>query len=144
MATQAVFGVTPIAPNNAILVIAGAVDPKQVLAQVKSLFEKIPAKKLPERPSVKLKPIKPATLHQTTDLPYGMVTMTMRMPGFDSPDFAAVQVMDDVLNSQRADLYDLVVRGDALDVGFEQDILPKAGIGSATAVFPEPTIPTQT
>jgi zinc protease len=124
------------APNNAILIIAGAVDPQQVLAQVKSLFEKIPAKKLPERSPVKLKPVKPATLRQTTDLSYGMVTMTMRMPGFDSPDYAAAQVLEDVLNSQRADLYNLVVSGAALDVGFDQDTLPKAGIGSATAVFP--------
>jgi zinc protease len=125
------------APNNAILIVSGAVEPAQVLAQVKSLFGKIPAKKLPERPAIKLKPVKAAVLRQTTDLPYGMVTLTMRMPGFDSPDYAAVQVLDDVLNSQRADLYSLVVRGEALDVGFDQDTLPKAGVGSATAVFPE-------
>ncbi len=129
------------APNNAILVITGAVEPRQVLAQVKDLFEKIPAKKLPERPSIKLKPVKATTLRQTTDLPYGMVTMTMRMPGFDSPDYAAAQVLGDVLNSQRAELYDLVVHGDALDVGFDQDTLPKAGIGSVTAVFSQGSDP---
>jgi len=124
------------APNNAILVISGAVQPEPVLAQVKSLFEKIPDKKLPARPSVKLKPVKPATLRQTTDRPYGMVTLTMRMPGYESPDFAAAQVLGAVLNSQRADLYGMVVSGEALGTGFDQNSLPKAGIGTAAAMFP--------
>jgi zinc protease len=130
------------APNNAILVISGAVEPEQVLAQVKSLFEKIPSKKLPNRPSVKLQPVKPITLRQTTDLPYGMVTVSVRMPGFDSPDYAAAHVLGDVLNSQRAALSDLVVRGEALDAGFDQDALPKAGMGTAALVFPTGSDPT--
>jgi zinc protease len=124
------------APNNAILVISGAVESEQVLAQVKALFEKIPSKKLPDRPTIKLRPLKPGTLRQTTDLPYAMVTMSIRMPGFESPDYAAAQVLGDVLNSQRAALSELVVRGEALDAGFDQDTLPKAGIGTATLVYP--------
>ena len=38
------------APNNAILVIVGDVEPKATLATVKRLFENIPPKKLPSRP----------------------------------------------------------------------------------------------
>jgi zinc protease len=129
------------APNNAILVIAGGVDPQQVLTQVKSLFEKIPAKKLPSRAAVNIKPFKSTTLHQTTDLSYGLVTMTMRMPGYNSPDYAAMRILDDVLNSQRANLYGLVVSGAALDVGFDRDTLPDTGIGSTTAAFPKGSDP---
>jgi zinc protease len=124
------------APNNAILVIGGAVDPKQVLTEVKSLFGKIPSKKLPPRPSIKLKPVKSVTFHHTTDRPNGMVTLTLRMPGFDSPDYAAALVLGDVLNSQRAALYDLVVKGDVLNSGFQYSPLPGAGMGSAAAMIP--------
>ena len=42
------------APNNAILVIAGNVDPKKALAEIKSLFGDIPSKKIPPRPEVQL------------------------------------------------------------------------------------------
>lgn len=124
------------APNNAILVVCGAVEPAQVLTQVKSLFERIPRRKLPERPAIKLQPVQAMTLHQTTDLPYGLVTMTVRLPGFVSPDYAAAQVLGDVLNSQRAALSDLVVRGEALEAGFDQNTLPQAGMGTAMLAFP--------
>jgi zinc protease len=124
------------APNNAILVITGAVQPERVLTQVKALFESIPSKKLPDRPAVKLQPLKPVTLHQATDLSYGMVTISMRMPGFDNQDYAAAQVLGDVLNSQRAALSELVARGEALDAEFDQSTLPQAGIGTAALAFP--------
>ena len=40
------------------------------------------------------------------------------MPGSDSPDFAAVQILGDVLTSQRGNLYALVPQGKALDTEF--------------------------
>lgn len=130
------FHATWYAPNNAILVIGGAVDPGQVLPVVKSLFEKIPSKKLPARPPIKLKPVKPVTFNHTTDRPNGMVTVTVRMPGFANPDYAAALVLGDVLNSKRAALYDLVVKGDVLDSGFQFSPLPQAGMGSAAVIIP--------
>jgi zinc protease len=130
------FHATWYAPNNAILVIGGAVDPKQVLPVVKALFEKIPNKKLPARPPIKLKPVKPVTFHQTTDRPNGMVSVAVRMPGFNNPDYAAALVLSDVLNSQRAALYDLVIKGDVLDSGFQYNPLPQAGLAAAAVVIP--------
>lgn len=130
------FHETWYAPNNAILVIGGAVDPKKVLSVVKSLFGTISSKKLPKRPTITLKPVKSATFEQTTDRPRGMVTLNMRMPGFDSPDYASMLVLGDVLNSQRAALYDLVVKGDVLDSGFEYSPLPQAGMGAVAATIP--------
>ncbi|MGH8312840.1 MAG: M16 family metallopeptidase, partial [Gammaproteobacteria bacterium] len=41
------------APNNAILVIVGDVDPARTVARVKTLFAGIPAKRLPQRAAVK-------------------------------------------------------------------------------------------
>ena len=45
------------APNNAILVIAGDVDPQQTLQKVKTLFEPIPARSVPARPEIRLQPL---------------------------------------------------------------------------------------
>jgi zinc protease len=125
------------APNNAILVVVGDVDPHAALAQVKELFGPIPARKLPGRPEVRLGPVTPATLNLKTDTPYGLAILCFRTPGSDSPDYAASQVLADVLSSQRGDLYALVPNGKALDAGFEIDPLPKAGIGYGYAVFPK-------
>jgi zinc protease len=61
------------APNNAILVIVGDVQPEQVLTQVKALLADIPARQVPPRPRVELEPVESTTLSLTTDLPYGLV-----------------------------------------------------------------------
>ncbi|HHQ47739.1 MAG TPA: insulinase family protein, partial [Acidobacteria bacterium] len=125
------------APNNAILVVVGDVDPQSTLATVKKLFGPIPAKKIPPRPEVHLKPVKPATMDLTTDLPYGLAVVAFRMPGFDNPDYAASLVLADVLSSRRGSLYALVPKGKALYAGFQNIALPKSGIGFTMAVFPK-------
>lgn len=125
------------APNNAIVVIAGDVDPQKTLAQIKSLYGDIPEKKVPARPPVKLGPLSAQTLRLDTDLPYGLAVVSFRIPGSDSPDFAALQVLSDVLSSQRGTLYDLVIQGKALDAEFSVSMLPSAGIAFALAAFPQ-------
>ena len=130
------FHNTWYAPNNAILVIAGDVDPAATMATVKDLFGAIPAKTLPARAQVELEPVKPETLHLTTDLPYGLAVAAFRWPGSKSPDFAAAQVLADVLSSQRGSLYDLVPRGQALSASFSFDSFPEASLAYAQAAFP--------
>jgi zinc protease len=130
------FHDTWYAPNNAILVIAGDVDPAATLATVKDLFGGIPAKTLPARPRVELEPIKSQTLHLTTDLPYGLAIAAFRWPGSDSPDFAAAQVLADVLGSERSSLYSLVTQGKALNTSFTFNNLPQASLAYALAEFP--------
>jgi zinc protease len=125
------------APNNAVMVIAGNVDPTRILAEVKSLFGDIPEKKVPPRPPVQLSPVSAETLHLPTDLPYGLAVISYRTPGFDSADFAALDVLSDVLSSQRGTLYALVPEGKALYAGFELSPLPKSGVAYALAVFPK-------
>jgi len=130
------FHETWYAPNNAILVIAGDVDPVTTMAKVKDLFSVIPSKTLPARPQVQLTPVKPETLHLTTDLSFGLVVAAFRWPGSNSADFAAAQVLADVLGSQRSSLYNLVPQGKALSAGFSFDSLPQASLGYAQAAFP--------
>jgi zinc protease len=130
------FHQTWYAPNNAILVIAGDVDPVTTMAEVKDLFSAIPTKTLPVRPQVQLAPVKPETLHLTTDLSFGLVVAAFRWPGSNSPDFAAAQVLADVLGSQRSSLYNLVPQGKALSARFSFDSLPQASLGYAQVAFP--------
>jgi zinc protease len=124
------------APNNAILVIAGDVDPSTTIAEVKNLFGSIPRKSLPPRAQVQLQPVRPETLRLTTDQPNGLAVAAFRWPGSNSPDFAAAQVLADVLSSQRGSLYGLVPKGKALSAGFWLDSSPQASLSYAIASFP--------
>jgi zinc protease len=125
------------APNNAVLVITGDVNPEQTLAKVKELFSPIPKRTVPARPTISLRPLKPAAIALETDQPYGLAVVAYRLPGYDSPDFAAGAILADVLNSRRGNLYALVPEGRALFTGFDGGILPKAGYGYAAAAFPQ-------
>lgn len=131
------FHDTWYAPNNAVLVVVGDVGLESTLDLVKSLFNQIPAKKLPPRPMIQLGQVKGASLTMPTDLPYGLAVISFRMPGSDSPDFAAVQVLSDVLSSQRGNLYELVPEGKALFAGFAYSAFPSAGLGYGLAAFPK-------
>jgi len=124
------------APNNAILIVVGDLDPGKALAKVKQLFGAIKAKKLPSRPAMHFQPVRPASFDINTDRPNATQFIAMRLPGLDSPDFPALEVLADVLASRRFDLYELVVQGKALATGFSLDPLPKAGIGFAAVTFP--------
>lgn len=125
------------APNNAILVIAGNVDPHRTLAMVKRLFGPLPRKKLPPRTRIDLAPLKPAEIQLDSDLSYGLALVAYRFPGLESPDFAAGVVLSDVLSSQRANLYALVPEGKALSASFESYALPKMGYAFAMSAFPQ-------
>ncbi len=123
-------------PNNAVLVICGDVAPAQALDQVKQLFGDVPRGPLPERPVFHFQPVEPQTIKVDTDQATGMAVIAFRVPGSDSPDFAAMQVLSDALSSQRGRLYSLVAEGNALSASFSYDTLTQAGLGYATAGFP--------
>ena len=120
-------------PNNAILVIAGDVKPDKALAQVKEFFGDIPSAKLPPAPNFNFQPVQSETQKLDTDLPYGLVALTYRFPGSDSADYAAAQILSDVLSSQREKLYGLVPEGKAIFAGFSYEGMQKFGLGYAVA-----------
>ncbi|HEX9019939.1 MAG TPA: pitrilysin family protein [Nitrospirota bacterium] len=124
------------APNNAILIIAGDVDAAKTLEKVKALFEPIPSRPVPPRPKIQLAALKPSAINLDSDLPYGLAVVAFRLPGYDSPDFAAGQILADVLDSRRGNLYMLVTEGKALFTGFDGGAFPKASYGYAAAAFP--------
>ena len=123
------------APNNAILVIAGNVDPQGALSEVRQLFGDIPAKKLPPKPAVHLRPVQPASFQVDTDQPSGTMMIAMRTPGPRDPDFAALEVLADVLNSRRFALYGLVPKGKATGAEFALEPLPQAAVAYAALTF---------
>ena len=125
------------APNNAILVITGQVDPAKALDLIKQLYGDIPKKPLPPRTKIDLQPVKAEHFNLPSDYPYTITILAYRMPGSDSGDYAAARVLSDVLASQRADIYGLVPDGKALDAGFEVgETYRKASAALAYAVTP--------
>ena len=131
------------APNNAILIIAGDVDPAATLASVKQLYGSIPRRPLGRRPAVVLQPVTRDSFTLDSNLPYTLAFIAYRLPGTTSPDFAAARVMADVLASQRGDLYALVPAGKALYAQFElAETYPKASVGFSIAALPASTAPT--
>ena len=135
------------APNNAILVIAGDVDPNAVLAKVKDLYGKIPKRPVPAHPEVTLQPVKTESFTLDSNLPYTLVFTAYRMPGTESRDFAAIRILSDVLASQRGNLYALVPQGKALAAEFGlAETYPKASVGYSVLALPadaDPASPTQ-
>jgi zinc protease len=130
------------APNNAILVITGDVDAAATLAKVKQLYGPIKRKAVPQHPEITLQPVKADSFTLDSNLPYELVFLAFRMPGTDSPDFAAVRILSDVAASQRADLYGLVPQGKALGAEFGlAESYPKASVAFAVAAVPGGTDP---
>jgi zinc protease len=123
-------------PNNAILVIAGDVDPQRTLAMVRSFYGHIPMRATPARPVVALSPVKTDTFDLDSDLPVKLSIISYRFPGTSNPDYAAARILSDVLGSQRADIYALGPDGKALQAGFQMfEAYPKASIGAAVVVL---------
>jgi zinc protease len=124
------------APNNAILVIAGDVDPATTLAKVKTLFGDIPRKTLPARPAFSFTPMQAKTIRLPTDLPVGAVAVAWRLPGLRDKDYATALVLSDAMASKRGQLFALGLTGQALFGQFQGSFMPHAGVGYAVAGFP--------
>ncbi len=124
-------------PNNAIFVIAGDVDPQATLARVKQLFGAIPKAELPAREPLQLQPFKAQTIRKTTPDATGTVEYLYRAPGQRSADYAAVQVLMDVINNARSKVSDLAAQGKVLSAGAGTWDFAHAGIGIIRAGFPK-------
>ncbi len=124
-------------PGNAILVIVGDLDPTATLEKVRQLFGRIASHPLPSRPAVDLKPVKSENFTLDSNLPYVLGFIAYRFPGTSSPDYAAAQILADVLASQRGDLYAMVPAGKALAAEFGiAETYPKASVGYGLVAQP--------
>lgn len=99
-------------PNNAILVVAGDVDPGEVFRLSEKWFGPIPAgtpyeRNLPEEPAQKEK----RTLEAVRDVPSDAIYMVCHMPGRRSEDFHAADLLSDILGRGKSSrLYRRLVR----------------------------------
>lgn len=124
-------------PSNGILVLVGDVDPAATLVKIKQLFGALPRHTIPAHPEVTLRPVKQETFTLDSNLPYVLSFLAYRLPGTDSPDYAASQILADVLGSQRADLYGMVPAGKALAAQFGvAESYPKASVGYGLLALP--------
>ncbi|HEY2775859.1 MAG TPA: pitrilysin family protein [Candidatus Binatia bacterium] len=124
------------APNNALLVMVGDIEPEAAIAKAREVFGSIPRKSLPPRPAVELRPLKPERVTMPSDQSDAASVVALRAPGTDSPDYAAFEVLCDVLASHRFDLYGLAAAGKAVDASFEIEPMPKAGLAWSVVTFP--------
>jgi zinc protease len=125
------------APNNALLVIVGDVDPQSTLAKVQELFGKIPERKLAEAAPLKLQSVKPETITANTPQGTGSVQFMYRMPGMKDKDNAAAQVLLDVLNNARSSLNALAVEGKVLSADAQLQPFSYGGVGVVEVGFPK-------
>lgn len=124
-------------PNNALLVIAGDVDAQATLARVKEFFGPIPRHAMPKRVPVKLAAFKPATISKTTPQGTGSVQFLYRMPGMKSRDYAASEVLMDVLGNARSNLSELAAQGKVLSADAGVQPFSNGGIGIVEVSFPK-------
>ncbi len=135
-ADLAKFHDTWYAPNNAILVIAGDVDPATTLDKVRKLFGDIPQKTLPARPAYHFKPMQAKTIKLPSDFPVGITALAWRMPGLRDQDYATALVLSDAMASRRGKLFEMGLTGKALFGQFSGSFMPHAGVAFALAGFP--------
>jgi zinc protease len=124
------------APNNAILIIAGDVRPAEALAQAQAAFGDIARRDLPLHAPISTSPVQPKNLDLDTNFSVGLIALVYQMPGLRHADYAAADILSDVLNSERGALYGLVPAGKALSAGFSYQAKADVGFGLAMAGFP--------
>ena len=103
---------------------------------MKELFESIPRRTVPARPTINLQPLKAGSIAFETDLSYGLAVVAYRLPGYGNPDFAAGTILADVLDSKRGNLYALVPEGKgALYQLSKEKYCPKRHTGMRLSLF---------
>ena len=125
-------------PYNVILVVVGDVDPAKTLAKIKELYSAAfpairsgaPGALICSRSSQRPSPSTAICLTFWVSSRTGCREPTR-------PDYAATQILADVLASQRADLYGMVPAGKALAAEFGMaETYPKASVGFGVVALP--------
>ncbi len=102
-------------PNNAVLTVAGDIDPAEALEKIKRYFGDIePGAEIPSLPGrPEIEPVIGRTVrdHVVEDVPLPRVIMAFRIPPYSAPDFAVAEVARALLGMGRASrMYKHLVR----------------------------------
>ncbi len=98
-------------PNNAVLVVAGAVEHTKVKALSEKWFAPIPAGSVYQR-ALPQEPLQtsPRSFQMTADVPLNALYKAYHMPGRLSPDYHTVALMTDILGGGKSSrLYEQLV-----------------------------------
>ncbi len=124
------------APNNAVLVVAGDIDPARTLARIKARFAGIPRRAIAAHAVAHVETLEKKVVRRHTTLTYPLAVVALRMPGVSSPDFLASFLLQQVLGSQRGAIRALVDAGDALDAQWiAMPYVAEGQLGMATAAL---------
>lgn len=124
------------APNNAVLVIAGNVDPAHALDQVRARFASIPRRTVGTHAVAHLAPLKRTVIRRPTTLVYALAAVGFRLPGLNDPDFLASYVLQGILDAARGPLHALSDGGEALDAEWTSlPYAPEVQVGFATVAL---------
>lgn len=125
------------APNNALLVIAGDVDPPRTLALVRQYFDAIPRRPVPAHAVAHLRPVPRTIVRRPTSLIYPLAAVGYRLPGVLSPDFLASYVLQGILGSDEGPLHALQDEGAALSCDWSTEpYVPEGQLAFAVAALP--------
>lgn len=117
------------APNNATLVIAGAVDHDVAFAKAKRFFGAIPPKTLPKRQTTSLASARGATVESELPFPFEVLDLAYTVPGDSEPGEPAVSTLATLISSQRSPFYQALVQSNiALGIEAQSDTQLKGGL----------------
>jgi zinc protease len=107
-----------IGPNNAVLVVAGDVDPNSVLALVKNDFGSLRKIAVGKHPDDSAPQPHGVTISIKGDVVARWGYACVGLPGLASRDYAAGQVIERALNAESEDIQGLALQGTAISANF--------------------------
>ncbi len=117
------------APNNATLVIAGAVDHATVFAKAARYFASVPAKKLPPKANSNPVPASGATIESEFPFPFEILDLAYAIPGDTQHGEPAISTLATLLENQRSPFYKALVQSNiALAIEANADTQLKGGL----------------
>jgi zinc protease len=135
------------APNNAVFVITGDVDPQATLTAVRKRFADIPAHSVPQHDALKLTPFLRRRIVRRAAVSSPTVILAFRFPGISSPDAYASAVLQEMLTADDGPIIAFATRADVQDAGWvDEDAnddaqLAFAKVKLSSASDPETTAP---
>jgi zinc protease len=117
------------APNNATLVVAGAVDHEAVFAKARRYFASVPPKKLPAKQNLNPVPARGATVEAEFPFPFEILDLAYAVPGDTQHGEPAISTLATLLENQRSPFYRALVQSNiALAIEASSDTQLKGGL----------------
>jgi zinc protease len=117
------------APNNATLVIAGAIDHDAAFASARRYFGSIAAKKLPKRTLSTVAAAHGTTVESELPFPFEVLDLAYAVPGDTEPGEPAVSTLATLISNQRSPFYQALVQSNiALAVEAQSDTQLHGGL----------------